>query len=476
MNEIINQIQAYDHSKFKNVSLMEQIIKKYNSLDSDTQKQVEPYMYVVYRGKFDSLFTSANYIQAISWGNKVVCHERFKQERSDNKDHFFIEDVNSLLVAYLENKNPNLLSKAKQYIQLIKKVPAETSNLGTIYVRDISILNSIKDNSLFTETHFIVPISIKSLKERIHISLQDNIEADVTCVALPAQNVMHQYEGNASVIRNQDHDATYSVSSWTITIDRYLSCEKPSPIDSSASIMQEYVCKVINKVIDKYRVKTGEYWVKNIYPAMIQGHSIAYRAKNLIFRNILFFDRGGITISSKQSEISLTDNNGSVVDDPPLYIKLFMDAQTHLLTQNLSSSVLLLNIAFENFTYAVVCPMIIKLSQGTYNNEFYLKILPYKDYFLKNYLTKDQYEDAISKKIIKAKGMSQYAIYKLLYENDPALQQKISKIKLTGLISSIRKNRNEIAHGNFNDTMLKHNDVTRQMQSFDKLVSLVENK
>ncbi|EPD04773.1 hypothetical protein Lpp70_12667, partial [Lacticaseibacillus paracasei subsp. paracasei Lpp70] len=149
MNEIINQIQAYDHSKFKNVSLMEQIIKKYNSLDSDTQKQVEPYMYMVYRGKFDSLFTSANYIQAISWGNKVVCHERFKQERSDNKDHFFIEDVNSLLVAYLENKNPNLLSKAKQYIQLIKKVPAETSNLGTIYVKDISILNSIKDNSLF---------------------------------------------------------------------------------------------------------------------------------------------------------------------------------------------------------------------------------------------------------------------------------------------------------------------------------------
>ncbi|POB79723.1 hypothetical protein CRN30_14780, partial [Vibrio vulnificus] len=87
--------------------------------------------------------------------------------------------------------------------------------------------------------------------------------------------------------------------------------------------------------------------------------------------------------------------------------------------------------------------------------------------------TRDQYEDAISKEIIKPRGMSQYAIYKLLYEYDSSLQQQISKSRLNKLISSIRKNRNELAHGTFDNTKLKYNDVSRQIKSFTDLISII---
>ena len=69
--------------------------------------------------------------------------------------------------------------------------------------------------------------------------------------------------------------------------------------------------------------------------------------------------------------------------------------------------------------------------------------------------------------------MSQYAIYKLLHNYDSSFSDKITKTSLNKLISSIRKNRNEISHGNFDTTKLKYNDVSRQIQSFTKLVSII---
>lgn len=472
MNEIINQINRYISSGFKENTLVDQILKKYNALDSDNKKELEPYMYLVYRGKFDSLFLSSNYVKSIFWLNKVINHEKFKIELPDNKDHFLIEAVNSLLIVYLEKENIDLLSRAKKYFKNIKEVPPRINSLKEIYMKNINIFHAIKYNNLFTETSFTVPISIKTIQGKVHIVLpQDEIEADVTCTSLAAQNTM--YQSNTNIMRAQDYDATYNISTWTIIMSRYLSCEEPSPLDGSASKMQEIACKIVNKIIDKYRGKTNEYWIKRIYPAMIQGHSIKYRAGEFVFRDIPFYDRGEMILSSKKNEISLTEKNGMITEDPPLYKKLFMDSQTYLLTQNLGSSILLLNMAFENFTYTVICKKIIELSHETYSNGFYLKTQPYKDYFLNDYLTRDQYEDAISKEIIKPRGMSQYAIYKLLYEYDSSLQQQISKSKLNKLISSIRKNRNELAHGTFDNTKLKYNDVSRQIKSFTDLISII---
>lgn len=470
--EVIDQIARYNASGFKDNNLVDQILSNYSNFDSDNKKEVEQYMYVVYRGKFDSLFLTNNYVESIYWMNKVIDHERFKKELPDNLDHFLIKAVNSLLIVYLEKKDRNLLASAEKYFKEINEEYPKDDSLKNIYMKNTNIFHAIRCNNIFTETNFTVPISIKSIQGKIHISLpEDELEADVTCISLAAQNTI--YKSNANIIRSRDYDATYNVSNWTITMNRYLSCEEPSPVNNDSSEMQEMACKIVNKIIDKYREKTNEYWVRSIYPTMIQGHSIKYSAGELVFRDIPFYDRGEMIISSEKFEVSLNKQNGMLIEDPPLYKKLFMDAQTYLLNQNLSSSILLLNMSFESFTYTVVCKKIIKLSQGTYSDDFYLKEQPYKDYFLNSYLTKDQYEDAIREGIIKPNGMSQYAIYKLLHNYDSSVSNKISKTSLNKLISSIRKNRNEISHGNFDTTKLKYNDVSRQIQSFTELVSII---
>lgn len=470
--EVIDQIGRYNASRFEDNNLIDQILSNYSDFDSDNKKEVEQYMYVVYRGKFDSLFLSNDYVESIYWMNKVINHERFKKELPDNLDHFLIKAVNSLLIVYLEKKDTNLLASAEKYFKKINEEYPKDDSLKNIYIKNISIFHAIRCNNIFTETSFTVPISIKSIQGKIHISLpEDELEADVTCMSLAAQNTI--YKSNANIMRSRDYDATYNVSNWTITMNRYLSCEEPSPVNNDSSEMQEMACKIVNKIIDKYREKTNEYWVRSIYPTMIQGHSIKYIAGELVFRDIPFYDRGEMIISSEKLEVSLNKQSGMLIEDPPLYKKLFMDAQTYLLNHNLSSSILLLNMSFESFTYTVVCKKIIKLSQGTYSDNFYLKQQPYKDYFLNSYLTEDQYEDAIREGIIKPNGMSQYAIYKLLHDYDSSVSNNISKTRLNKLISSIRKNRNEISHGNFDTTKLKYNDVYRQIQSFTELVSII---
>ena len=112
--EVIDQIARYNASGFKDNNLMDQILSNYSNFDSDNKEEVEQYMYVVYRGKFDSLFLSNNYVESIYWMNKVIEHERFKKELPDNLDHFLIKAVNSLLISYLEKKDRNLLASAEK--------------------------------------------------------------------------------------------------------------------------------------------------------------------------------------------------------------------------------------------------------------------------------------------------------------------------------------------------------------------------
>ena len=250
--EVIDQIARYHASLFTDNNLMDQILSNYSNFDSDNKKEVEQYMYEVYRGKFDSLFLSNNYVKSIDWMNKVIDHERFKKERPDNLDHFLIQAVNSLLIVYFEKKDRNLLARAEKYFNEINEEYPKDDSLKNIYMKNTNIFHAIRCNNIFTETNFTVPISIKSIQGKIHISLpEDELEADVTCMSLAAQNTI--YKSNANIMRSRDYDATYNVSNWTITMNRYLSCEEPSPVNNDSSEMQEMACKIVNKIIDKYR-------------------------------------------------------------------------------------------------------------------------------------------------------------------------------------------------------------------------------
>ncbi|MDQ7936064.1 hypothetical protein RA086_00175 [Lactiplantibacillus sp. WILCCON 0030] len=469
-------IQRFIDSKFTDQKVLEVVLQQYGNLTEVQQGMIEPKMYVIYRGKYDYLFTGGQYNDSCVWMNKTIQHTRFERELSNNKVHFYIEAVKILLMLFLENGDETKLKRARKYFQFITDLNEypETSALKDIYREDIEILKAVKDGQgLWTETKFTVPIAIKSISNVVHVELEkENIIAEVTCESGMVNNTPIQTNG--VLIRNQDRESQVGNSTWNIKINRYLSCEKVSPIDKTASVMQEKVCKIVNLVIDRYRLKTNEYWVKKIYPSMVDGHSINYGADDVIFRKILMYDRGEYILSTDSTSVEI----GDISEEKPieLYKKMFLGAQTYLLTEDLRECVLLLNIAFENFTYSVVCPQIVSLSEGKYEANFYFGLKPYQDFFLRDYLTEEQYKTAVQRKDIKPSGTSMYAIYKILWTESKTFSGNISKTEMNKLISTIRHNRNEFIHGSLSDRKrISVNNVRGQLDAFDKLMSLISS-
>jgi hypothetical protein len=150
-----------------------------------------------------------------------------------------------------------------------------------------------------------------------------------------------------------------------------------------------------------------------------------------------------------------------------------MEAKSYLLAESFRESVISLNSAFENFTYTVVCPSIVANSSGMYVENFYLKVQPYQEYFLHDYLTEEGYADAVRKGIVKARGMSTYAIYKVFYNVLKNYVRDFSKTKLNGLISVIRDNRNDLTHGNTELTTMSTNRVKQQISAFEELINFI---
>ncbi|GEO58589.1 hypothetical protein [Companilactobacillus bobalius] len=468
IKNIDNTIQEFINSSFKSSSLLENVLKQYKELNDNQKNVIEKRMYVIYRGKFGFLFSNSFYKETLFWMYKTMQHERFSKELKENKSAFLSEAVKTLLILYLEDRESNKLIQAKEYFEQLEKIGVFDEQTQDIYSEDTKILYAIRDNGLWTETNLTVPIAMNSTLEPVKVFLQqDELVASVSCTR-GANNSIIQTNGN--VTRFQDRESIVSNSKWTVKINNYLSCEKNSSKDKTASVMQEIVCKSINLVIDQYRQKTGEYWIKRIYPSMIGMHSIKYGAMDTVFRNIPMYDRGTYEISPNVETLSLSDIYES--NSSPLYEKLYLDAKAYLLIEELGESVLLLNMAFENFTYEVICPCIEKISKGKYAKNFYYGVKKYDDYFLKDYITEEEYKEAVSKKIIKASGTSMYAIYKILWNESSKVSSRVSKTKMNKLISCIRDNRNEFSHGSSNTKKIYFNKVKEQLDAFQELIEV----
>ncbi|MCI1986149.1 MAG: hypothetical protein LKJ48_06235 [Lactobacillus sp.] len=468
VNDLSISIEKFIKSGFKDDDALNESLKLYESLDDEKQQLFEENMYTIFRGKFDACYTSAQYVEALRWLSKTKENPRFARELSNNKAHFLVEAVKSLLMAYLENDDKKLLNSAMLLAEDVEFSDLENDALRETFDENQAIMADVKQESLWTKTFFSVPIAMKTIENEMSMDVPYKDECLHAVVSVQSEGM----NGNsANVSKVKDRDSVIGSTLWTVCLNKYLSCEATSEGDDTASVMQFYVCNVVNRIIDAYKAQTGEYWVKNIYPAMISGHSIEYGIGNKTIRNVLFYDRSEYHLSTKPASIIL--GTEFIKDSIPLYKSLLMEAKSYLLAESFRESVISLNSAFENFTYTVVCPSIVANSSGMYVENFYLKVQPYQEYFLHDYLTEEGYADAVRKGIVKARGMSTYAIYKVFYNVLKNYVRDFSKTKLNGLISVIRDNRNDLTHGKTELTTMSTNRVKQQISAFEELISFI---
>lgn len=463
---LLTTIDEFDKSGFHDDKLMDKALSQYEQLLPIEKKQVLNDMYTVFRGKFDSYGNANQYIDACLWIDKVYNNASFKNDSKDNQMHFMIDSSKVLLMNYLELKHDEYLIRAKSFIENINHIP---NQMFDRFTEVQEMLNAINLKKLTTITTFNVPITMKECDdEQLSITLP-NYTVNIIYKSVRKDENNGSVQGY--VQRLADKDSLLLETRWTVEIDEYLSFSQNSKIAENTSELNEVVCQAINKVIEAYQIRTGEYWIRNIYPNMIAQQSIKYFAGKNVFYNIPLYDGSTYEMSFKPMKIHF----GDIFKKPiPLYKKLLMDANNHLFSEELREAVLFLNASFENYTYSTVCPLIVELSNGQFEDKFYYKTMPYNQFYLKAYISETDYKNAIENKDIKPTGLSMYRIYKIFRDISPNFHNQISATKLNRLISKIRKYRNDYSHGSDGGTIVTRNQVKTQIDALENLMQMID--
>ncbi|MCU4833916.1 hypothetical protein OCF61_13650 [Bacillus cereus] len=470
MQNILKKIDLFCQTGFKNSDLMEKILMEYQALHSKNKAEVEYKMYVIYRGKFDALFCSNQFSQAIYWLEKTRIHPRYEGELEDNKRQILIKGIKNYFIEFLNSQDEIFLNKGKKLKSELDYLGKDTILQDEIYKEVVALERAIEENNIITEVSLKLPLSMKEATIKPLIVQINDFVANVDYVT---SNVGDS--NGLFVTKEYDKEGQMQLTTWTIQFNTYIKYEELVKIEKkyNISVLDEAICQVINTVINNYRTVSQEYWIKNIYPHMIQSKGIKYIAEGTPFINIISLDNGVYTFSSEKEKVKFPQILKQ--DTVALYALLLLDAQSYLLSGDFRESVLSLNSAFENFIYTVVCPLIVEKSNGELDQKFYHQIPSYNEFDFKDYMNEEQYQSALNDGIIKEISISTFTIIKILYNYCEELSSIISKKKMNKLIYGIRKNRNDFIHGNKVSIPTSYNEVSKQIEGFKKFKDIIFN-
>ncbi|PFF07166.1 hypothetical protein CN315_14750 [Bacillus cereus] len=470
MQSLLTKVQLFCNSKFQDFNLMEEVLAQYQELKGKERTEIEYKMYVIYRGKFDNLFSASQYSEAIYWFEKTKNHHRYSKELNDNKRNILIKGAKNYFVEFLNSGNRNFFDNGKILLKELELLAVDTIVNDEIFKEAMALQEAIEKNNIKTKVILELPLAMKEATiTPITVQTRDFV-ANVNYVTNNSDAL-----NGGSVTKQYDKEGQMSSTTWDIEFNEYINHNKLVKVntDYQISVLDEAICLIINTVINNYRVVSQEYWIKNIYPVMLQNKEIKYIAEGLPFINIPLLDNGAYTFSSEKSQVKIPNymDSGALA----LYDLLLLDSQSYLLSGDFRESILSLNSAFENYIYTVVCPLIVEKSVRELDEKFYRRIPNYNDFDFKYYMTEENYQSALKEGLIREVSMSTFQIIKKLYEYSEELSALISRNQMNRLINNIRKNRNDFIHGNKVLISTSYKEVSRQIEEFKKFKGIISN-
>ncbi|PGW74486.1 hypothetical protein SAMN04487918_1011877 [Bacillus sp. bc15] len=470
MQSLLTKVQLFCNSKFQDFNLVEEVLTQYQELKGRERAEIEYKMYVIYRGKFDNLFRTSQYSEAIYWFEKTKNHNRYSKELEDNKRNILISGAKTYFVEFLNSKNSKFLGNGKKLLKELELLAVDTIVNDETFKEALALQEAIEKNTIKTKVMLELPLA---MKEATIIPITVQTSDFVANLNYVTNNPDAPNSGN--VTKHYDKEGQMSSTIWSIEFNEYINYHKLVEVnaDYQISILDEAICLTINTVINNYRAVSQEYWIKNIYPFMIRNKAIEYIAEGIPFINIPLLDNGAYTFSSEKSQVEIPKymDAGALA----LYDLLLLDSQSYLLSGDFRESILSLNSAFENYIYTVVCPLIVEKSVGELDEKFYRRVPNYNDFDFKYYMTEENYQSALNEGLIREVSMSTFQIIKKLYDYCELLPTLISRSKMNRLINNIRKNRNDFIHGNKVLISTSYKEVSGQIEEYKKFKGIISN-
>lgn len=283
---------------------------------------------------------------------------------------------------------------------------------------------------------------------------------------------------NANVYMEKDKYGLINNSIVSINIPSYINPNVQIKVNKEVGNIFLPIVKAIeiyNYFLKNYIISTGKYWLSELNELMIFNFETTITAGNIIIKNIPLSIANGIKISTSKEELNDSDLKRLQEQLQKSYINMwevaYNNSKSELLIKNYKESIIWINIALENYAYSFVNKVLSKYISAEEIENFITGKQDYDNFYLKDFISLENYQNAIQRDIIQPFPPSTYVMFKKCFNYQTF---KISYTQLRKLISTIKDCRNDIVHGKDIRKDLRI-VAEKSLESFKKLLDVFKD-
>lgn len=427
-----------------------------------------------YKFLSESIYLTKNYRECLIYLKKIECMKEYKTEVISTINHVEIRKYQcNIMVSIYENNKENI-KRLKEDLKIFGKNNREKlqETLRNDYDRIFDLADSYLNESIKTIINFKLPYKIDIPEsEEIEYTFND------TLVTLKFKTILENNRGlipfepyNGIIEIDKDKYGVSAHTDLTLTFNKFYDATH----DMQGLI--EISSEVFNYFLDYYRNVTNQYWIDNINLEQIHASNVRVISSKYddIISIPLYYGKN-IKVSKRPTYISVESikilreklQNKEKIE---LWEKLYHDAKNYMFIEKYREALISINSAFENYLN-IKSREILNAKMNKDEIEDYLAgTLSYDTYMLKDFIKEDDFNKAIDQEILKPFAPSTFQIVKQCIEMDEKKRITKSKRQINKLINYIRKNRNDIIHGNLSNLKDFKSDVKKSIESFEEFI------
>ena len=470
----IIQVKSIQHDEKVDMGL--RACELFKELNEKEKIGVISDIYIIYRQ------LGALYLES----NQYIESEEFFEKSLDVKHNFKMIDslqnecitkqmlAKEKIMIYL---NTNNKSKIEQANGLIEYISANYNDeWSEQFKNNLKETKEIYDNVIKSNVLTVVNFEIP-----YHMLIKDDekIEFNYNGTRCSVLSRTIRTQDSSFIVGNnlyteKDKYGILNHSILTVEMEKYINgnelVQVNKAIDKVYAPLTEAI-DVYNYFVKKYSIATNKYWIPEINENMIFRFETKVLAGNIEIKHIPFSTSMSISSTGlnelclSAEEIKKIRNELSNIDDSIWKIAVNY-AKDYYLIKDYKNAIIMINIALENFSYKFARDILLKHLNDSEVEDFFNGKVEYEDYFLRDYIKKEDFEIAKKNGIIKDNPPTIYKIYSECYKYE---KFEITKSQLKKKISLIKEQRNEIVHGKKISKNLKYVSE-KAIEEFEKLI------
>ena len=413
-----------------------EIKKKFKHMLLDSYKFLSEYQYL-----------KKDYKECLCCLDKIKTLDLYKTEVASTIYHVDIRyfQCESMIAIYIDNVD-KIKEIDKCLFEFEPNVIMLQSTLKDDYNKLVDMITSYLNNSIKTRVNFILPYKINISNEDEIIYMYKDIVFTLKFKEIIDSNNNVPFKAINGILELEyDKYGVSSRSELILTFNKFFNATH------NMKGLIKFCSESFNYFLNFYRQISTLYWIDNLIVNNIYSSSnVVVKSEHYTIIDVPFYyDR-----SIKNSQLSRFMTKEKVYElseklktkeNIPLWTILHDDAKNYMLIEKYREALLSINSAFENYLNIKSREILNKKMTPQQVEDYLLGSLVYDDYLLKDYITLDNFKIAIKKEILKPYSPNTFQIIKKCIEIG---NMNITKKRISKLVTAIRKNRNDIIHGN----------------------------